>query len=215
MNFQEFRSALKSRLNLPLPGEAIQLTMAPFSRLSMKEYYELGLKNPRKGAVLILFYPVEDAVHFVLMLRPSLQGVHSDQVSFPGGRFEESDGSLEKTALREAEEEIGISPSLVDILGRITPVYIPVSNYFVQPVIGATNVRPDFVLNHHEVIQIIETDALKIFDEKIRSRDLFKSGLGIDIPAPYYMIKDHKVWGATAMMLRELKEILAEIGFAS
>src|SRR5436305_12169684 len=99
MDFESFTVQLKHLLMQPLPGEVAQLKMFPTRRLSYKEYYEQGVKNAKQSAVLICLYPHQESIYTVLTLRPSQFGIHSDQVSFPGGRFEEADESVEVTAL--------------------------------------------------------------------------------------------------------------------
>src|ERR1051325_6848444 len=147
MNFQTFTQQLKQRLTQQLPGEEVQFKMAPTRRLTYREYYEQGMKSAMQSAVLVCLYPIENKINVALMLRPTEPGVHSDQVSFPGGRFEETDESLEATALREAHEEVGIESSTLSVLGKLTPLYIPVSNYMVHPFIAVSNSRPIFSLN--------------------------------------------------------------------
>lgn len=211
MNFQLFIQKLKEQLNQPLPGEIAQLKMAPAQRLAFMEYFKAGLKNSTQSAVLVCLYPHLDSIYTVMMLRPSEQGAHSDQVSFPGGRFEDADGSLETTALREANEEVGIEPSSFEIIGKLTPVYIPVSNYLVHPFIAASLIRPEFSMNTIEVKQIIETEITPFLNDAIKGRGLFKSGLKIEIEAPFYEVQEYKIWGATAMILSELGAILQNL----
>ena len=211
MNFQLFIQKLTDQLKQPLPGEIAQLKMAPAQRLSYMEYFKAGLKNSNQSAVLVCLYPHLNSIYTVLMLRPSEQGFHSDQVSFPGGRFEDGDGSLEKTALREAKEEVGIEPSSLVIIGELTPVYIPVSNYLVHPFIAAFSFRPKFSINSREVKQIIETEITPFLNGAIKSRGIFKSGLKIEIEAPFYEVQEYKIWGATAMILSELEAILQNL----
>ena len=198
----------------PLPGENAQLRMVPPGRLTMKEYYALRETNPFRSAVLVCLYPFNQSVFTVMMLRPPKQGVHSDQVSFPGGRFEQADKSLEETALREANEEIGIDPSAVEVIGTLSPVYIPVSNYLVQPFLGLTPGHPVFSVNELEVTEVIEADCRRLLDNSIKGQQIFKSGSGSEIEAPFYQVETHKIRGATAMMLSELEMILREISFA-
>ena len=214
MNFEGFIQNLNARLAQPLPGEEAQLRMAPARRLTLSEYYELRNHDPVQSAVLVCLYPALQSVFTVLMLRPSEQGVHSDQVSFPGGRFEENDVILENTALREAYEEIGIKQSEVHVLGRLSPLYIPVSNYLVQPIVGFTSQQPSFIPNHHEVIRVIELDCNYFLNGGVRGEFTFKSGTGIEIEAPFYEIQQLKVWGATAMILSEFESILQETFFS-
>lgn len=211
MNFQLFIQNLKDQLKQPLPGEIAQLKMAPVQRLAYMEYFKAGLKDWNQSAVLVCLYPHLDSIYTVLMLRPSEQGAHSDQVSFPGGRFEEGDGSLEMTAIREAQEEVGIEPSSLEMIGKLTPVYIPVSNYLVHPFIAASFIRPNFSINRNEVKQIIETEITPFLDDSIKSRGIFESGLRIEIEAPFYEVQEHKIWGATAMILSELETILQNL----
>lgn len=206
-----FLQRLRHRLSQPLPGETAQFKMAPQRRLTMQEYDELGNKNPRQSAVLICLYPYQESIYTLLMLRPNEQGAHSGQVSFPGGRFETCDGDLQTTALREAEEEIGIEKSSVEIIGALTGLYIPVSNSFVRPYVGYLSGKPLLFKNDSEVKEIIEADTKFLFNPALKGNDVFKGLSKVTIEAPYYNILGHKVWGATAMMLSELEVILNEL----
>jgi len=211
IDFESFIVHLKERLKEPLPGEAAQFKMAPLRRPTFKEYYELGRRNPVRSAVLICLYPLNNSVCTVLMLRPSLQGIHSDQVSFPGGRFEEADQDLQTTALREAEEEVGIDQQTVQVLGKLTQVYIPVSNSLVQPFIGFTSRQPDFRKNDLEVKEILETEIRIFLDPAIKGSGSFPTLNDLKIEAPYYNLAGYRIWGATAMMISELTVILMDI----
>ena len=182
--------------------------MAPVQRKDLIEYYKAGSKDPMQSAVLICLYPHENSIYTVLMLRPSEQGAHSDQVSFPGGRFEEADQTLEATALRETREELGIKSASLEIMGKLTPVFIPVSNYLVHPFVAASLHRPQFSLNRFEVKQIIEEEVGTLLNEAIKGRGAFVSALRWKIEAPYYEVQQHKIWGATAMILSELETII-------
>ena len=157
---------------------------------------------------MIILYPFQNAVYTVLTLRPSEFGIHSDQVSFPGGRFEEEDNDLQTTALRETREELGIDPSQLSVAGKLTTVYIPVSNFLVHPFVAVSPKRPQFFLNPYEVREIIETDIRIFSDDKIRGESMFGSGDKKNIEAPFYEVNKHKIWGATAMILSELENIL-------
>jgi len=211
MDFESFKIRLKERLKQPLPGEAVQFKMAPVRRLTFQEYYELGNRNPVRSAVLICLYPFNDAVFTVLMLRPSKQGVHSDQVSFPGGRYEDGDGDLQMTALREAHEEMGINRQSVEVIGPLTQVYIPVSNSLVQPFIGVVSDQPIFRKHDVEVSEIIEADVRIFLDPTIKGNGSFPTLNNLQIEAPFYNLANHRIWGATAMMLSELEVILLDI----
>jgi len=210
MNFQIFIQRLEERLRHRLPGEDVQLRMAPDRRLTHKEYYS-SISNLRQSAVLICIYPRNDIAHTVLILRPDKQGIHSGQVSFPGGSYDESDMNLQTTALREAEEEIGIKKEEVTIIGKLTPLIIPVSGFHVHPFLGVINEAPIFLLNRSEVMSVIEIELNLLLDQKIKLRDHFFTGTGLSFSAPYYELVQYKVWGATAMMLSELEEIIRRL----
>ena len=146
-----------------------------------------------------------------MMLRPDYGGPHSGQVSFPGGKKEEADKDLTATALREANEELGIPSSHVDILGNLTELFIIASNFVVQPVIGYLDFRPEFKLDPREVVEVIETPVSELLRPEIRKERPFEVGRGIEIIAPYFNINGHHVWGATAMMLNEFLTVYSEL----
>jgi 8-oxo-dGTP pyrophosphatase MutT (NUDIX family) len=208
MNFEHFIRQLTDRLTQPLPGEEGQLKMAPVQRKDLIEYYRAGSKDPMQSAVLVCLYPHQNSIYTVLMLRPAEQGAHSDQVSFPGGRFEEADGTLEVTALRETHEELGIEPDSLTLVGKLTPVYIPVSNFQVHPFVAASSKRPQFSLNKFEVKKIIEEEMGTLFNDATKGHGAFVSASRWNIEAPYYEVQQHKIWGATAMILSELENII-------
>lgn len=201
---------LRLRLTLPLPGENAQFKMAPQNRLAMHQYQDLASRNPHRSAVLICLFPDEHYISTLLMLRPDEKGAHSGQISFPGGKYEEQDVDLQATAIRETWEEIGIEPETVTVLGSMTPLYIPVSNYLVQPFLATLEVKPAWKRNDREVKQIIETDLRLLLDHSLKHHGIFSGGKGLQINAPYYDLHGHKVWGATAMMLSELEHLLQD-----
>ena len=174
------------------------------TRLQNIEY-----RNPKTAAVLILFYPVKGVPHIVLMKRNSYPGVHSDQISFPGGKVENHDEHLAATALRESHEELGILPEKVALLGELTQVYIPPSNFLVNPFVGFSNSQPNFVPHSLEVTEVIEVpysvviDPINFKNVKINIRDS-------EVEVPAYILNNHIVWGATAMMLSELSHVIYE-----
>jgi 8-oxo-dGTP pyrophosphatase MutT (NUDIX family) len=164
-------------------------------------------ERTRKSAVLILFYPYQNQIHFPLILRPAYDGVHSGQVAFPGGRYELSDENLLRTALREAQEEIGLRLTDVKILGTLTELFIPPSNFFVLPVTGCIPYRPDFFPDAREVEDVFEIGLDEISNKKIiGSSDIVIRGE--QVHAPHYEVQGYKIWGATAMMISELLSVL-------
>jgi hypothetical protein len=157
-----------------------------------------------------MLYPYQGELFIPLILRPDYDGVHGGQVALPGGGRERFDRSLVQTALREAQEEIGIKASDVRVLGQLTQLYIPPSNFLVQPVVGYLPYRPDFFPDSREVADIIEISLSLLADQGIigTKEMLVRNVL---IQAPYYGVNTHTVWGATAMIVSEFLTIFGEV----
>lgn len=210
MMLEEFIGKLQERLSQPLPGEEAQMKMASqFRRARILE--ELDKSKARLGSVLISIYPHQDEIYTVLMKRPSYKGVHSGQVSFPGGKHEDGDDDLFETALREAHEEVGIVPDNVRVIGALSELYIPPSNFLVLPVVGTIEKRPDLIPDIHEVETIIETPIKHFFGKNTLREGEIPVGDGYRIKSPYFEIQGHVVWGATAMIISELVHVMREI----
>ena len=185
--------------------------MAPPGRAGI-DHSKLPGYAPKISSVLVLFYPFNARIKLLLMLRPPYRGAHGGQVSFPGGKFEEGDITLERTALREAYEEVGFDPSRVNIIGRLTELYIPPSNFLVHPFVGYCTARPSFTINKREVEKLLEVEVQELLDETIvKTKTVEQSSTGIKFETPSFDLHGETVWGATAMILSELKEILKEI----
>jgi 8-oxo-dGTP pyrophosphatase MutT (NUDIX family) len=206
----QLTEALRAHLAGPLPGLNAQARMAPMARVEEMKGRRIP-ENAKKSAVLILFYPGENGIQFPLIRRNDYKGVHSGQISLPGGTWEESDGDLLYTALREANEEVGVMSEDVEILGPLTNLYIPPSNFMVQPYVGISHRRPDFVPDPAEVAQIIEAPLNHFRDSRYAVQSKIKHSTGALFDVPSFNILGHVVWGATAMMLSELTFILDEI----
>jgi 8-oxo-dGTP pyrophosphatase MutT (NUDIX family) len=204
--FENIVDSLKVGFSKELPGQDAQYKMVPPGRGRTKLNGIQGF-NPRRAAVLCLVYPKDDAPHIVLMRRNSYPGVHSDQISFPGGKAEAFDNSLQDTAVRESHEELGIVPESVNLLGELTQVYIPPSNFLVNPFVGFTESQPQFIPDSKEVNEVVEVPFEAILDDKnLQNVSLDLRGTPVDVPA--FMLNGHVVWGATAMMLSELAHIV-------
>lgn len=209
-DLKQFVEALRNRLQETLPGKDAHIKMA--SRVRLNEFiFNDNSSNAILSSVLILLYRDSDVIKTVFILRQSYDGIHSGQVSFPGGRKEDTDDSLIDTALREANEEVNIDPEQVDVLGTLSEIYIPPSNYLVLPVIGYKDSSPEFIPEKSEVAEIIDADISFLFDKNLVKETLLDVR-GYKIQAPYFDVKGHTVWGATAMILNELKEVIESIG---
>jgi 8-oxo-dGTP pyrophosphatase MutT (NUDIX family) len=194
----------KNVLSKQLPGEHAQLEMAPEFRGSYDHP-----ANPVPAAVLILMFPSGGRQWLVFIKRNVNGGPHSGQVSFPGGAMEKGDESLEHTALRETREELGISRT-IRILGSLTPLHIPISNYQVTPFAGWLDGRPVFRPDRSEVQYVIEAAVIDLLDPANRLSETIKHH-GRPIVAPYYRVGDEKIWGATAMILCEFLQLAARL----
>ncbi|HSG67401.1 MAG TPA: CoA pyrophosphatase [Bacteroidales bacterium] len=206
-----FKEDLKNALTAGLPGLTSQLKMVPEIRRREIENRRLD-NDTRKAAVLICFYPGENGgIELALIRRNEYDGVHSGQISFPGGGYEEGDKDLVDTALREAEEEVNIRAGDVEVLGEISPVYIPPSNFFVKPVIGWLDERPAFIPEINEVQEVISLNLEEITDPGcVATKNIEHREFRI-IDVPCFYIRGHIIWGATAMMLSEIVDIVGNI----
>ena len=209
----ELTARLSERIASPLPGLDAQLQMASGVRVKAVKHRMPDTSKARIGAVLIALYPDENGiVRTVLMKRPDYDGTHAGQVSFPGGKMEEEDVDVVQTALREAEEEVNIKPNEVNVIGQLTELYIPPSNFLVHPVLGILEKPPLLIPDKHEVqsIHIPELNYL-LRDDIIDEKEIELSS-GFRLRTPYFKVDGHTVWGATAMIIAELKHLFREIG---
>lgn len=171
------------------------------------------LQGAKVGAVCILLYPdATGAPHFPLIVRPEYEGVHSGQIAFPGGQQDAADGgNLTATALRETEEEIGVPRHHIEVLGCLSELYIEPSNFRVQPVVARINAMPQFLPDPQEVADILQvswSEAAHPSAFQIKKNMLVRGHLRLDVP--FYNIQQRVVWGASAAILSELLEVLAE-----
>jgi 8-oxo-dGTP pyrophosphatase MutT (NUDIX family) len=200
---------LRQRLQQPLPGLRAQERM--MGRVVSMPH--IVPENARPSAVLCLLYPNDDELQLLLMKRREDRTAHSGQVSFPGGRYEQEDNDLQTTALREAYEEVGIAPAHVDVLGALTSLYIPVSNFNVHPFVGYIPSKPQFVISEAEVSYTIETPLSNLLhnDRKITTDVSSPIMPGLIRQVKAYQLEDGTIiWGATAMIISELETIMKE-----
>ena len=205
MEIQEIENALKR----PLPGRKAQYLMAPGYRPEY-ELDEVMKFNPRIGGVLLLLDPHGDETSIIFTLRKQYEGTHSGQMSFPGGKREASDIDLTETALRETHEEIGVSPEQVRVIGRLSELYIPPSNFLVYPTVGVLREKAIFKKQEDEVEEIVEIPLSLFLDEKSRSKTNIKIIDHTTVEVPAYLYRGYTIWGATAIMMSEFAYILKE-----
>jgi 8-oxo-dGTP pyrophosphatase MutT (NUDIX family) len=196
---------LRRLLAGPLPGLAAQLRMAPDPRLWPEEGATL-----RPAAALLLIYPRQDEWYVPLTVRASGLRHHTGQVSLPGGRLDHPDETIEQAALREAQEEIGVAPHEVEIIGRLTPVAIAVSAHLLHPVVGIARQRPAFTIAAHEVARLIELSIAQLREPGIVRTEQRRRPLAPHVVqmVPYFDVAGARIWGATAMVLSEFIALL-------
>lgn len=210
----ELTARLSERWASPLPGLEAQLQMASGVRVKAARSYRPDISKARIGAVLIpVFRDDHGILRTVLMKRPDYDGTHAGQVSFPGGKVEKTDDDLIQTALREAHEEVNIRPDQVHVIGQLTELYIPPSNFLVHPFLGVLNEPPTLIPDAHEVQSIHTPEIAYLLRDDIVSEKDIRLSSGFTMRTPYFEVDGHTVWGATAMIIAELKEIFRGIGY--
>lgn len=191
-----------------LKAESAHQIMASSERYRQMDVAEDVKRNARRSAVMMLLYPKENQTYMVLIERAHYKGMHASQIALPGGKWELEDANLQITALRETEEEIGVQADKIEVIKSFSEIYIPPSNFLVAPYLGIVYQKPLFIPDEKEVAQIIEFPLQALLDENlVQQVEKQTSYMGKTL-VPAYVYKEHKVWGATAMMLSELKEIM-------
>ena len=208
MHFEDFLKYTPKIQNVELPATHAHAKMAPSNRLDLIKAIDFSKVTPKQAAVLMLFYPKASQTHLALILRTSYNGVHSSQIAFPGGKVEDFDVDLRETALRETHEEIGVNPNHVNVIRAFTEVYIPPSNFMVYPYLGYSESELEFILQEDEVAGLVEFPFADFMNDKIIVNTTMKTSYAGSIEVPGFQVREHFVWGATAMMLSELKETL-------
>jgi 8-oxo-dGTP pyrophosphatase MutT (NUDIX family) len=207
-DFQRFIASLEVKLAGPLPGISSQLKMA-----GMKRKIEAGQivvpNDARRAGVMVLFYPVEENPNIAFIKRNEYPGVHGGQISFPGGGWESHDKNMTETALRETEEEIGVPAEKIIPIGNLSSLYIPPSNFLVTPTVGYTTERPEFRPDPEEVEKILEIPFHLFLDSNnLTEKDIIVS-MDVVIKVPCFSVNGYVIWGATAMMLHELTDVIS------
>ena len=208
MDFQEFLKYVPKIEAVELPASEAHFIMAPLERINSYKNQRFGDKIPKIAAVMMLFYPKNGVTHLVLIVRNSYKGVHSAQIAFPGGKFEPKDITFQNTALRETQEEIGIHSDSINVVRAFTHLYIPPSNFMVYPFLGICKEEIKFFPDIKEVADIIELSLTDFLSDEIIVSTQMQTSYADNITIPAFKINEHIVWGATAMILSELKEVL-------
>lgn len=212
MNFDDFLKSISKIENIQLPAEASQFKMVPPFRQELLQQQKKTTKNAKKAGVLALFYPnANKDTTLVLILRKTYKGVHSAQIGFPGGRLENTDKSLQDAAVRETFEEIGVPKQHIKVVKQLSEIYIPPSNFYVQPFMGVSQTTPIFIKEEKEVEAIIEVDLQHFLDDKSIITKTVSASYSKNVEVPAFHLSNHVVWGATAMMLSEIKDMLKQL----
>jgi 8-oxo-dGTP pyrophosphatase MutT (NUDIX family) len=211
MDFQDFLQIVPYLNVVILPGEEAHNVMVPEERRRILKNLNFDEIKPKNAGVMMLFYPKASKTHLVLIVRNSYEGVHSAQIAFPGGKYEKEDLTFEQTALRETFEEIGVNQDKIRVLKAFTKLYIPPSNFMVYPFLGICKEELIFYPDSNEVADIIELPLSTFLSDSIVVEANMNTSYSQSIAVPVFKIDDHNVWGATAMMLSELKMVLNSI----
>ncbi len=209
MNLITLTEWLSERLKQPLPGSAAHEPLRATPAGLIKPKFEHTLP-PKPGSVLILLHEDEGKIKFPLTKRPEYLGAHAGQVSLPGGKKEQGEDYIQ-TALRECEEEIGIHRSEIKVIGRLSEFFVIPSNFTIAPVVAYITSKPEFIPQASEVVKILEgniEDLIK--DDAVQVKEIIAAKM-FPMLAPHFLIEDEIVWGATAMMLNELRMIIREM----
>lgn len=209
MHFHDLQNLIPKIQEIKLPGLEAQLSMAPPGR---SQPIQRSSKPPRKAAVICLLYPDKNRqTHFCLIKRAPYPGVHSDQVGFPGGQLDDSDDSLWAAALRELHEELGVIPTDVAQIKTMSPLYIPPSHFWVQPFLAFVSKPPKWIPDAKEVSHVIEVSLERFTLQTDVSTTQVRTSTGFVQEVPMYSLNGFEVWGATAMMLAEVKALFRAV----
>ena len=207
MDFKIRINKIFQAFDLPFPGKQAHRELAPY-----RNEIELDFKNknPKIASTLLLIYPKDGETFFCLIERQEYEGTHSNQISFPGGK-NESGESMKETALRETMEEIGVDPISINIIGELSQVFVPPSNFLIHPFVGYCDFTPDFKANEREVKRIIEVNIKALFKKdviKVKKMSFKKSSRNVNFEVPYLDLNNKIVWGATSVILNEFRKML-------
>jgi 8-oxo-dGTP pyrophosphatase MutT (NUDIX family) len=217
MNFKDLKRIIPKLKLSNLNSKTSQIKLAPSFR---KEFIKLNsnkLLNSKKAAVIASLYEYDNEVRLILILRNTYNGVHSNQIGFPGGRVEDYDKTLFDTAIRETYEEIGVRVQKNELIRELHEIYIPPSNFNVYPFLVILNHPPSFVKDDKEVKEVITIDLESLLNCKITQTQipipakLNELNIQNDVEVPAFKLAGYNVWGATAMMLSEIRDLINDV----
>ena len=212
MHIDDFSNSISKIENLELPGSASHYKMAPMFRVKELESGKIIKQNPRQAAVMALFYPNMDfQTHLLLILRNTYKGIHSNQIALPGGKMERSDPNLLETALRETQEEVGAVRDRITVIRSMSEVYIPPSNFEVTPYLGLYRKEEPFLRQADEVAAIVEVPLHDFMDDGKIFHQILNTSYAQNVEVPAFKLNGYTVWGATAMILSEIKELFKQV----
>lgn len=200
---------LRNRLKEELPSHLAHQKMMPH-RQPIKGLGRLPL-TAKQSAVLALLYPREEELHTVFILRSTYKGVHSGQISLPGGRKDETDLNLMNTALRETHEELGVSLNNTNVVGSLSPLYVPPSNFVIHPYVAIQYSAPQFTPEEREVAEVLECPVSQLMDRN----NMVDFVLEEQSKVKGFQLNDKVIWGATGMIIKELIEVLEELDYST
>ena len=206
MEFNHLKNIILKLKNKSLPGIHSHRSLVPSNRVQQLNKIKF-IENYKRASVALIIYPDENEIaRLVLIQRSKYEGVHSGQISFPGGKYEKFDKSFMETALRETREEIGVDTNSFIAILELSNIYIPPSNFMVYPFLFLSNSNLDFSIDKKEVIDLITPTV-----DQILSFEILNGEFGINKTInPYFDFQSKRIWGATAMILKELIDLLVK-----
>lgn len=209
MKFETFLARLPLIQGLKLEINDIHQQMAVANRQNLyQELKEKPQNKPRKAAVLALIFPKENQAYILLIIRSKYNGIHSSEVAFPGGKMEFIDSDLYQTALRETLEEVGISSVKISKIRNLTPLYIAPSNFEVAPFLALHENPMQLTLDAREVESVLELPLSFLLKEDVIKKSEVTVGGNLKLKTPSFVFNDEIIWGATAMILNEIKHLI-------
>jgi len=201
---------IKQRIKQELPGQVSHLKMAPANRIHELKNQEKKILNAQKSAVMLLLFNEQNKLKVIFIRRSFYVGIHAGQIAFPGGRYEDFDIEIKNTALREIEEEIGLHSENIEVIGRISDIYVPPSNFLISVFVGYLPQKPQYKIDEREVNEIIEIELSEFFKEdSIIEKEFIVPSTNSKVLAPYYKVGNIELWGASAMVMCEFLDIIS------